>query len=242
MALTLSGEAKTGAGLLHEAVEVAEASEELADDPRLLAWAALGPLCLREAGAGRELVGRALDLVRARAAIGVLPYLLSHVAIDLATTDRWAEAEAAFHEVIGLARETNQMTDLAAALSRLAWLEARQGHEQQSRAHAGEAIKLADELGLRLIKLWATAALGEVELARGAPPRPLPVSNSKKSSGANAVYPTLTFHPAPSWSSFTSVWASASRPSRRQRRSKQKRKPRAAVGHSPRRPVPRASG
>jgi DNA-binding CsgD family transcriptional regulator len=168
MALTLSGEAKTGAGLLHEAMEVAEASEELADDPRLLAWAALGPLCLREAGTGRDLVGRALDLVRARAAIGVLPYLLSHVAIDLATTDRWVEAEAAFHEVIGLARETNQMTDLAAALSRLAWLEARQGHEQQSRAHAADAIKLADELGLRLIKLWATAALGEVELARGA--------------------------------------------------------------------------
>ena len=118
-------------------------------------------------GAGRELITRALDLARSRAAIGVLPYLLSHVAIDQATTNRWAEAEAGFHEVIDLARETHQMTDLAAALSRLAWLEGRQGQVQQSRAHATEAIQLAHELGLRLCEIWATAAVGELELGQG---------------------------------------------------------------------------
>jgi DNA-binding CsgD family transcriptional regulator len=167
MALTLCGEAETGAVLLRQAVALAEQSDELADDPRLLAWAAMGPLCLREASAGRELITRALDLARSRAAIGVLPYLLSHVAIDQATTDRWAEAEAGFHEVIDLARETDQMTDLAAALSRLAWLEGRQGQGQQSRVHASEAIELARELGLRLCEIWATAALGELELGQG---------------------------------------------------------------------------
>jgi DNA-binding CsgD family transcriptional regulator/tetratricopeptide (TPR) repeat protein len=167
MALTLSGEADSGAVLLRQAVSLAEQFDELADDPKLLTWAALGPLYLREADAGRELIGKALDLAHARTAIGVLPYLLGHVATDLATTDRWDEAESAFHEVIELARETNQMTDLAGALCRLAWLEARQGQEQQSRAHAGEALHLADELGLRLIELWAMAALGDLELALG---------------------------------------------------------------------------
>ena len=119
--------------------------------------------------AGRDLIGRALDVARGRAAIGVLPYLLSHVAIDLAASDRWPEAEAAFHEVIQLARETNQMTDLAPALSRLAWLEARQGHEQLSRAHAAEALQLSGDHGLRLSELWSIAALGELELALGRP-------------------------------------------------------------------------
>ena len=167
LALTLCGEAEDGAVLLRRAVALAEQSNELADDPRLLVWAAMGPLCLREASAGRELITRALDLARSRAAIGVLPYLLSHVAIDQATTNRWAEAEAGFHEVIDLARETHQMTDLAAALSRLAWLEGRQGQGQQSRVHATEAIQLAQELGLRLCEIWATAAVGELELGQG---------------------------------------------------------------------------
>ena len=169
MALIFCGESELGARLLHEAVSLAEASDELADDPRMLAWAAMGPLCLREARAGRDLIGRALDVARARAAIGVLPYLLSHVAIDLAASDRWPEAEAAFHEVIQLARETNQVTDLASALSRLAWLEARQGHEQLSRAHAAEALQLSGDHGLRLSELWSIAALGELELALGRP-------------------------------------------------------------------------
>ncbi len=167
LALTLGGEAERGAALLRQAVSVAEELDELADDPRLLTWAAMGPLYLREAGAGQELVSRALDLARARAAVGVLPYLLSHVAIDRATTDRWAEAEAVFHEVIDLARETDQMTDLATALARLGCLEARQGQSEKSRAHATEALRLAQQLGLRLCELWASAACGELELAQG---------------------------------------------------------------------------
>jgi DNA-binding CsgD family transcriptional regulator len=167
LALTLLGEPESGTALLRQAVSLAEGPVELGDDPRLLAWAAMGPLCLREANAGRELIGRALELARDQAAIGVLPYLLNYVAIDHASSDRWAEADAVFHEVIDLARETGQMTDLAAALSRLAWLEARKGQSQQSRDHATEALELAQRLGLRLFEVWAMAALGERELALG---------------------------------------------------------------------------
>ena len=166
MALTLTGEAEDGAQLIRHAVSLVEGSGELADDPTLLAWAAVGPCFLRER-TGRALIGRALDFVRARAAIGVLPYLLSHIAVDQASTDRWPEAEIGFHEVINLARERHQVTDLASALCRLALLEARQGQAQQSRAHAAEAIELAQQLGLRLCEVWATTALGELALLDG---------------------------------------------------------------------------
>ncbi len=46
---------------MRQAVTLVEESDELSDDPTLLAWAAVGPLFLREAGAGRVLIGRAFD-------------------------------------------------------------------------------------------------------------------------------------------------------------------------------------
>ena len=166
-ALTFAGEVESGAQLLRQAVRLADSTRDGDDDPRWLTWAAMGPIWLRESGSGRSLIERATEVARSRAAIGVLPYLLSHVAIDLAATDRWAEAEAIFHEVLGLARETGQRTDLATALARLAWLEARQGKQHECQQHADEAIRLAGELGLRLCEIWALAALGDLCLAHG---------------------------------------------------------------------------
>jgi DNA-binding CsgD family transcriptional regulator len=96
-----------------------------------------------------------------------LPHLLSHVALDQAASDRWAEADAGFHQAISLARETNQRTDLAFALARLAWLEARRGKEPDSRAHAAEALELSRQLGVVLCEIWALAAIGDLELALG---------------------------------------------------------------------------
>jgi DNA-binding CsgD family transcriptional regulator len=97
----------------------------------------------------------------------VLPAALTLVAIDQAATDRWAEAQAGFHEAISLARETGQLTDLGMALARLAWLEARQGRPEQSRLHAEEALGLSRDMGLGQSEAWAMAALGELELTLG---------------------------------------------------------------------------
>jgi DNA-binding CsgD family transcriptional regulator len=169
MALIFSGEGERGAAAIRAAVEVLEHSDELRDDPRLLAWAAMGPLWLREANTGRALTDRALALARRTAAIGVLPFVLTHVATDQAATDRWAEAQAGFHEAIGLARESGQRTDLAYSLARLAHLEARQGRSEQSRLHADEAFSLSRDMGLGLSEVWAIAALGELELSLGRP-------------------------------------------------------------------------
>ena len=172
MALIFSGQGERGAAAIRESVEVLERSD-LRRDPRLLAWAAMAAPWLREAHVGRALAERALEVARRSSAVGVLPFVLTHVAIDQAATDRWAEAQASFHEGIGLARETGQRTELATSLARLAWLEARQGRFDQSRLHAAESLGLSREFGPGLSEVWAITALGDLELGCGHPAQAL---------------------------------------------------------------------
>ncbi|MBV9735686.1 MAG: AAA family ATPase [Acidisphaera sp.] len=167
MARIFGGHAAAGAEALHEAVTLAENSAEIRDDLRLLPWLAFAPMFLRETGTGRSLLEHSLQTARAHAAVGVLPFALNLIARDRATTDRWAVAEATYQEAIGLARESGQRTSLAFGLAGLAWLQARRGREAECRACAGEALKLCGELGTRLLEVWATAALGELELGLG---------------------------------------------------------------------------
>jgi DNA-binding CsgD family transcriptional regulator len=167
IALISSGQGEPGAPAIRAAVEILERSDDLIREPRLLAWAAVAPLYLREAEVGRVLASRAQAEARRSSAVGALPSVLTFMAIDQAATDRWAEAQAGFHEAIGLARETGQLTDLGTALSRLAWLEARQGRFEQSRLHAEEAVGLSRERGLGMSEVWAITALGELELTLG---------------------------------------------------------------------------
>ncbi|HEY6312492.1 MAG TPA: AAA family ATPase [Streptosporangiaceae bacterium] len=167
MALIALGQGEPGASAIRAAVELLERSDDLRGDPRLMAWAAVGPLYLREADAGRALASRAQAEARRSSAAGVLPSALTLMAMDQASTDRWAEAQAGFHEAIGLARETGLLTDLGTALARLAWLEARQGRSEQSRLHAEEALGLSRDMGLAMSEVWAMTALGELELTLG---------------------------------------------------------------------------
>jgi DNA-binding CsgD family transcriptional regulator len=158
---------RKGAEHLRRAVAIISDSEELSEDPRLLTWAATGPLWLRELIPGPALVDRAIAVAREQAAVGVLPFLLGHIAVDHAGRDRWSDAEAGFEEAINLARETGQRTDLAFALARLAWVNARQGRADDCRDRAGEARVHAQQLGFRLAEIWAHAALGDLALGLG---------------------------------------------------------------------------
>jgi DNA-binding CsgD family transcriptional regulator len=169
MALVADGEGEAGAASARQAVRILEQSDELRGDPGLLAWAALGPLWLREANTGRGLIDRAFELARANAALGTLPNLLHVLARDQATTDQWAAAETSYDEAIGLARETGQRVEIAASLAGLAGLEARRGHEAACREQAAEAARLCDELGIALYGVWAIQALGDLELGLGRP-------------------------------------------------------------------------
>jgi DNA-binding NarL/FixJ family response regulator len=171
MALLFGDDGDLGAPLVRQALAMVEPSAGLADDPLLLVWLIMGPLWLRESGA-EEVVDTAMAATREQLAVGVLPFLLSHLGICRAATDRWPEAEANFNEAIELARDTGQRTDLAHALARLAWLEARQG-KQACRAHAAEALALSSALELGPCQVWAHAALTDLELALGQPERAL---------------------------------------------------------------------
>ncbi len=167
MARVVGGDAAAGAAAINEAIALAETSAELRDDPRLLPWLVVVPIFLREADTGRSLLERALTAARQRAAVGTLSLVLALIARDQATTDHWAVAEASYREAIELARETDRRAQLAFGLAGLAWLQARRGRDGECRAYAAEALTLSHELGTRLLEIWATAALGELELCRG---------------------------------------------------------------------------
>ncbi len=169
MALVADGRGEEGAAEARRAVSILEREDELRDDPRLLAWAAFGPLWLREKDADRGLIDRALERARATSAVGILPTLLHNVARHQATSDQWPAAEACYDEAVRLARETGQRTEIAASLAGLSWLEARQGRERACREHAEEAAMLCSELGMGLYGVWAIAALAELELALARP-------------------------------------------------------------------------
>jgi DNA-binding CsgD family transcriptional regulator len=166
MAYILAGDAAAGAESVHQAVALAERSAELREDIQLTPWLALGPLFLRHTG-GRPLLEHVLQTGRERAAVGALPFVLNLIGRDKAGTDAWAVAAAAYQEAIDLARESGQQTELAFGLAGLAWLQARRGREQECRACASEALRLCGQLRMGLAEVWATAALGELELRLG---------------------------------------------------------------------------
>ena len=197
MALVADGKGEAGAAAVREAVEIAEGTDELRDDPELQIWAAVGPLWLRETDAGRALIERAFDRARAEAAVGVLPALLHILARDQATTDQWSAADASYDEAIRLANETGQSAELGAALAGLAWLEARQGREAACRDHAAEAATLCGELGIGLYGVWAIQSLGDLELGLGRPEAAISHYEAQAEALGNLGIADVDLSPAP---------------------------------------------
>jgi DNA-binding CsgD family transcriptional regulator len=166
-ALIFNGQGEAGAQLVRQTIAVIDSSDVLGDDPRLLSWAALAPLWLREARIGRALVDRAIEAARARGAVGVLPFAVQVAAVDAAADDRWGLSVALHDEVIRLARDTGQLVRLCGALAGLARIQARRGREAACREHAADALKLSEQLGLPFYRIWAIGALAELELSLG---------------------------------------------------------------------------
>jgi DNA-binding CsgD family transcriptional regulator len=169
MALVLSGAGDEGPRTLRTAVAMAGYVELFEGPPLLGRWAIEAPLFLREARTARESIARALASARERGLAGALSTLLHQVGRDAATTDRWSEARVSYHEAAEVAHHTGQPGEECAALSGLAWLDAREGREESCRAHAASALALAREYGRGLFETWALAALGDLELALGHP-------------------------------------------------------------------------
>jgi DNA-binding CsgD family transcriptional regulator len=167
VALVFTEDARAGIESIRLAMTLIAQHDELRQDTDLLPWVVVVPLWLRESGPVRSLIGEAIETARARAALGILPWLLSRVARDHASADDWSTAGVEYDESARLARETGQRTELGSALAGMAWLEARQGREADCVAHAMEAQALCAELGAQLFEIWAIRALGELELGLG---------------------------------------------------------------------------
>ncbi len=169
MALVFTPDGQRGIDSIRKAFALLEEHPDLRSDTTLLPWLLFGPLYLRESGSMHALADEALDLARSRAALGVLPSLLTRAAREHAASDDWARAEVEYDEAARIARETGQQTELAHALSGLAWLEARQGREADCTAHAREALAMCADLGVHLFEVWTIYALGGLELGLGRP-------------------------------------------------------------------------
>jgi DNA-binding CsgD family transcriptional regulator len=164
-ALIFSGHRdQEGARLLRQAASYIERTESLRGNPHMAIWAGVAPLWLRDNSRGRDALFRAIDLARERGALGELPFALNQLALDSASSDRWAAAHAEFSELIHLAQETGQPIMKCQGVAGLCRLEARQGHVDDCRAHASEALELADRFGLGLFRIWVTLGLADLAL------------------------------------------------------------------------------
>ena len=165
----LAGHESDGPKHLHESVRLLELVPVASADPLVLFCAGLVGLFLREAEAGRDLLDRALDQAREHAPTAALPAVLFMLGRDAAATDRWELARAHYDESARVARETTQFTFFAGSTAGLAWLDALEGRADECRAHAAEALELAERYGMGFYKAWSMIALGQLELGLGRP-------------------------------------------------------------------------
>ncbi|UGS36249.1 hypothetical protein DSM104329_02650 [Capillimicrobium parvum] len=170
-ALIYGGQGDEGARHVREATAALESSEDLRGDPQLLSSAAVGPLFLREAGAGAVLIDRAIACGRREGTRGVLPYALALAGRYATTSDRWAVGASLYEEAMRLAREAGQGLPLCLAAAGMALVAARRGDEDACREYAALALERGNRLGLEMPRSWALDALAEMELAAGRPDR-----------------------------------------------------------------------
>lgn len=169
IALVLGGDADRGPRLIREALDQPAGTgvEGNVDDLR---WEMIAPLFLREAGSSRAVVADVLAHVRERAAVGVLPFLLTLIAKDAGASTAWAQADEMYAEAVRLADETGHVVD--ATLARAGWsiLEARQGRAESAQEHLEQALHRGAEHDVHLARLWAMWARADLAAGQGRVP------------------------------------------------------------------------
>jgi DNA-binding CsgD family transcriptional regulator len=167
--LVLTGEARQAVPLFGDYLEFLQSIEPpssalyqpLRPDGQVLMW-------FEQYDRARELLTRSAESARAAGALGALPYALSTLADLDFRTGNWVTAYANATEAVRIAAETHQTTTLAFSLASLARIEGAQGREDESRAHAAQALTLASPRVGAVIGLSA-AALGLLELGLARP-------------------------------------------------------------------------
>jgi DNA-binding CsgD family transcriptional regulator len=145
------------------------ADDEFLERSYAIVWPAAQALVwLEEHDEARAVFERVIDRARTQSAPSILPYTLTGLADLDFRTGGWARAYANASEAVALARETEQPTALSFALAVLARIEAAQGHADDCRLHATEALDLEEGgAGANAVVVFAVAALGLLELGLG---------------------------------------------------------------------------
>jgi DNA-binding CsgD family transcriptional regulator/tetratricopeptide (TPR) repeat protein len=158
-----SGEWDDAAARLRSALKGSEGT----DDPLALLRGGHAALLIGDETSARRIYHRAAALVRRTGAVGLLATTLDRLAFADALSGRLADAELAASEAITLAHDLDQQD--ATAMAVLALVEAWRGTGDRCRAHAAQAIALADLQNLGAVFAGASWALGLLDLSMGRP-------------------------------------------------------------------------
>ena len=143
------------------------ASDEL-DEPRLLAWAAIGAAIVGENEAEGVLLRRAASLARSSGAVDSLTLTLEGVGVQGFLSGNFAVAVDAA-EGLQLAEEARLPNAATLHHATLAWIAAARGQEDDCRSHADHVREAASRTGAALAGAIAEWAVGLLELGTGNP-------------------------------------------------------------------------
>ncbi|MDX6505320.1 MAG: hypothetical protein QOE29_2445, partial [Gaiellaceae bacterium] len=156
----LHGDVKAGAPLLEPLV----ALESERPDPILL-WTGVALMWIEDYERARAVHERIIATARRLSAPSMLPFPLAwRSGVDF-RTGNWAEARSSAAECVRLGRELGQESPLG--LVTLARVDAAQGHEQECREQATQALEIARRNKVGSVEVIARATLGFCELGLG---------------------------------------------------------------------------
>ena len=169
MALVFCGAGDEGPRALRSAIAMAGYAQLLDGPPLVWRWALEAPLFLREARTARESFGARRVRARSRRRGRALARCSSCSRATRPRPIAGPRRAPATTRPPSSREQTGQPSEECAALSGLAWLEAREGREETCRAHAAGRSSRRASYGRGFYEAWALAALGDLELALGRP-------------------------------------------------------------------------
>jgi len=147
-ALLMDGRPEEGLPFLHRAATMVREQELLTGQPRNLTWAAMAAYWLGDIPAMAAYAATAVQWAREHTAVATLTFAARLHGRAHLLNGHWNAARAALEESLDAARIAGLMNQQAQSLALLAWLDAAQGHEGDSRRRIGEATTIADSLNL----------------------------------------------------------------------------------------------
>jgi DNA-binding CsgD family transcriptional regulator len=147
-ALLMDGRPEEGLPFLHRAATMVREQELLTGQPRNLTWAAMAAYWLGDIPAMAAYAATAAQWAREHTAVATLTFAARLHGRAHLLTCHWNAARAALEESLDAARIAGLMNQQAQSLALLAWVDAAQGREGDSRRRIGEATTIADSLNL----------------------------------------------------------------------------------------------